>query len=367
MRVVVTGGGTGGHIYPALAVVEAFHRIDAGIEAAYVGGALGMEALIVPATGIRFVGVTTKKLRRLASPATVGVLIALARGYGEASRFFRSFRPEVVISTGGYVAAATTIAAARLSIPTVILAPDAIPGRTNLLVSRWVKRVCIMFEESRSAFPVGKVALTGLPIRAGIVSSEPQAAARTTFGLDPALFTVLATGGSQGAQRLNEIVGAAVGYLPDRVQALHQVGMRNADMDQVTQAIVERRDGTNRYVSVPYFDEKQIALAYRAADLTVCRCGVGSLAEAAANGLPMLMVPLPTAYADHQTHNARAMERGGAGIVLPQSDLTAETLAEIIGGLSSNAGRLAVMASASRALGRPDAADRVAGIALEIL
>jgi UDP-N-acetylglucosamine--N-acetylmuramyl-(pentapeptide) pyrophosphoryl-undecaprenol N-acetylglucosamine transferase len=225
-----------------------------------------------------------------------------------------------------------------------------------LLVSRRATRICIMFEEARAAFPADKTVLTGLPIRAGIVSDTSQAFARESLALDPARFTILATGGSQGAQRLNEIVQAAVGMLPPGIQALHQVGAKNMET-------AAARPG---YRPVPYLDSNQIPLAYRAADLTICRCGVGSLAEAAANGLPMLMVPLPTAYADHQTYNARAMERGGAGILLPQPDLTPKRLSAAITELRDDAARREQMSSASRSLGRPDAAEQVARIALEV-
>ncbi len=359
VRIVVTGGGTGGHIYPALAVVEAVRRLDLGVECAFVGGTQGMEAQVVPPTGIRFVGVTTRKLRKLVSPGTLGALLALMKGYGEASRFLREFKPGVVVSTGGYVAAATAIAAARRRIPTVVLAPDAVPGRTNLLVSRWATRICIMFEEARSAFPSGKVELTGLPIRDGIVSNESPAYAREQLTLDLTRFTALVTGGSQGAQRLNELVRGALPLLPANVQVLHQTGSKDAE--QTTKWVV----GSAGYVSFPFLDLRQMPLAYRAANLTICRCGVGSLAEAAANGLPVLMVPLPSAYADHQTHNARAMEQGGGGILLPQAELTSERLAAHVTDLLGASDRLSAMAAASRALSRPDAAERVARIALD--
>jgi UDP-N-acetylglucosamine--N-acetylmuramyl-(pentapeptide) pyrophosphoryl-undecaprenol N-acetylglucosamine transferase len=356
VRIVVTGGGSGGHIYPALAVVEALHGIDPNLEPVFVGGTQGMEAQLVPSTGLRFVGVTTRKLRKLASPSTIGVLLALAKGYVEASRFLREFRPSAVVSTGGYVAAATAIAAARRRIPVVILAPDAIPGRTNLLVSRRATRICLMFDEARAAFPAEKTVLTGLPIRAGIVSNVSQSCARESLGLDSGLFTVLATGGSQGAQYLNGIVQATIGMLPPGIQVLHQVGPKNAES-------MAAKPG---YLPVAYLDAHQIPLAYRAADLTLCRCGVGSLAEAAANGLPMLMVPLPTAYADHQTGNARAMERGGAGILMPQAELSPQSLAVAIKSLRDYAAKRNAMSAASRALGRPDAAENVARIALEV-
>jgi UDP-N-acetylglucosamine--N-acetylmuramyl-(pentapeptide) pyrophosphoryl-undecaprenol N-acetylglucosamine transferase len=364
LKVVLTGGGTGGHIYPALAVAEAARRLRLEAEIRYVGGRTGMEAEIVPPTGLPFVGLTTKKLHRLLSPGTVGVLLALWKGYREALAFLRSFRPDVVIGTGGYVAAAAALAAQRLRVPTVILAPDAIPGRTNRLLARRAARICVMFEETRTAFPSGTTALTGLPIRADIVSPQSKEEARQTFGLKPGVFTVLVTGGSQGAQRLNEIVADMLNLPVPAIQILHQTGPRNYET-MVERARRQEGEGAVSYFPCAYFDSEKMPLAYRAADILVCRSGVSTLAELTANGLPALMVPLPTAYADHQTYNARAIERGGGGIVLPQAALTPESLAQQIEALRDEPARRAQMAEASKALGRPDAADRVVEIALD--
>jgi UDP-N-acetylglucosamine--N-acetylmuramyl-(pentapeptide) pyrophosphoryl-undecaprenol N-acetylglucosamine transferase len=365
MRVVLTGGGSGGHVYPALSVAQALGALEKGVEVSYVGGASGIEAEIVKAAGLPFTGVTTKKLRKLVSFSTIGVLLALLKGYREASTYLRGWKPDVVISTGGYVAAATVIAAARQGVKTVILAPDAVPGRTNLWLSRWANHICVMFEESVSFYPTGKTVVTGLPIRADIVSDLPPSAARAEFGLQPDLFTLLVTGGSQGAQRLNEIVQETVRAFGGPIQVLHQVGAKN--WKDGTTGPTSHGEAPIRYEPRPYFDALQMPLAYRSADIVLCRSGVGSLAEGTANGLPLLMVPLPTAYADHQTANARAIERGGGGILLKQADLTPPVLIETVEGLRRDTARRQSIASASRALGRPDAARAVAEIALKSL
>jgi UDP-N-acetylglucosamine--N-acetylmuramyl-(pentapeptide) pyrophosphoryl-undecaprenol N-acetylglucosamine transferase len=364
MRVVLTGGGSGGHVYPALSVAQALSAINQGIDVSYIGGTTGIEAEIVSAAGLPFTGVTTKKLRKLVSFSTVGVIFALMKGYREASAYLRAWKPDVAISTGGYVAAATVIAAARQGVKTVILAPDAVPGRTNLWLSRWASRICVMFEESVGFFPAGKTLVTGLPIRADIVSGKTTAGARAEFGLAPDVFTLLATGGSQGAQRLNQVVNEAVDLFREPIQVLHQVGAKN--WDEGGFAPGERGPAKVRYEPRPYFNSAQMPLAYRAANVVVCRSGVGSLAEGTANGLPLLMVPLPTAYADHQTANARAIERGGGGVLLRQADLTAESLVETVEGLRRDQDRLQTMASASCALGRPEAARLVAELALAL-
>lgn len=354
LRAVVTGGGTGGHIYPALAVVDALRDAPGGADVRYVGGVSGMEARIVPAAGVPFVGITTRKLRKLASPGTVGVLLALLRGYREARALVDAFRPDVVLGTGGYVAAATVLASARAGVPTAIHEQNAVIGRTNRLLARWARCVCVSFEESLAAFPTARTVLTGVPVRAGIVSEAPREEARACLGLRPGAFALLVLGGSQGARALNALVPEAAERLEEGVQVVHQTGEREA-------ATVEERASALRavgraYVVRPYLDAPEFALAYRAADLVVCRCGASTLAEVTANGLPSLLVPYPAAYADHQTANARAIERAGAGVLLPEGTLTAEALAERIEGLRRDAATRASMADRSRALARPHAA-----------
>lgn len=354
MRVVVTGGGSGGHIYPALAVADALRRQDASTEIAYVGGTAGMEARIVPDTGLRFEGVTTRKLTKLVSPNTFAVLLALLKGYREAKSFLTAWRPDVAVGTGGYVAAATILAASRQGIPTIILSPDAIAGRTNRWLSRWAKRICLWLG-SEDEFSAGKIIRTGLPIRPEVIGTAEPAVARRALGLEDT-FTVLVVGGSQGAQRVNELVVEAAGLLPANVQVLHQTGERNYE-DVVR---LKRSDSGARHILKPYLGANELPLAYPAADLLICRSGVGMLAEGTANGLPLLMIPLPTAYADHQTQNARAIERGGGGILLAQPTLTGKMLAAEILNFRDNEGRRTDIATASRTLGKPEAADTVA-------
>jgi UDP-N-acetylglucosamine--N-acetylmuramyl-(pentapeptide) pyrophosphoryl-undecaprenol N-acetylglucosamine transferase len=364
VKAVVTGGGTGGHIYPALAVAGAIQRQVKEAEVLYIGGRSGMESEIVPATGTRYQSVTSRKLRRILSFSTLGVLRALAQGYREACVQLQEFQPDVVIGTGGYVPAATVMAAVRLGLPTIILGPDAVPGRTNRWLARWVSRICIWFEETAAAFPTGKTVVTGVPIRSDIVCSETAASARRTLGMAEDVYTILVLGGSQGAQRLNEIVVDAAAKLPGAVQILHQTGERNLEAVKAQAKSIGLPSG--RHLPRAYLDGREVPLAYRSADMVICRCGVSTLAEVTANGLPSLLVPLPTAYADHQTANAKAIARGGGGIHLPQVSLTPESLMENIETLRNNPTLREAISAASRAIGKPDAAERVANLALEL-
>ena len=369
MRVVVSGGGTGGHIFPALAVCEALERLDSSGERLFIGGTTGMETEIVPKAGVPFQAVTARKLRKMLSFSTVGVALSLVKGYREAKTYLRAFKADVVVGAGGYVAAATVLAGAKLGLPALILENNVVPGRTNRWLARYAQKVCVSFEQTGREFPVGKSVVTGMPLRAGIVaeSAVTPGLARSRFaGLAGDRFTVVVIGGSQGAKAVNMLVlDAATDLLGAGLQILHQTGPKN--FEEACKGATERRlpvgDG---YVPLAFLDSEEVPLALRAADLIVCRGGISTLSEAMANGLPALVIPLPTAYADHQTANAKALEAGGAGLHCAERELTAAQLRDTILGLREDAGRRAQMAEASRKMGRPDAATEVAKLVLEM-
>ena len=363
LRIVLTGGGTGGHIYPALAVAESVRRREPSAEIAWLGGSTGPEREIVPAAGLPFQAVTTRKLGRIASPETVLVLLALARGWAEARKFLRRFRPDVLISAGGYVAGAAVLAAARQRLPVVVLAGDAVPGRTNRFAARRATRVCIWFEETADLLPSRRCVPTGWPIRRGVVSTQSPEAARGSLGLDPGRPTVVAVGGSQGARRLNELVLEALSELPGRAQVLHHTGIRN--IEEVRAAAAGRGFAAAHHPRAALSND-EMAMAYRAADVLVCRCGITTLAEMTAAGCAALMVPLPTAYADHQTANALAIERRGAGILLPEPQLTGHTLAARLVDLLEDAPTRESLSRAALAASRPRAADQIAELACSL-
>ena len=369
MRVAVSGGGTGGHIYPALAVAESVKRLRPDAEILYIGATTGMETEIVPRHGVAFRAVTAKKLRKTVSFATFEVALSLFRGYREAWQVLRAFRADAVVGTGGYVAAATVLAAARLGIPTVIHEGNAVAGRTNLWLARFVRRIGVTFEASVSQFPQKKTVVTGFPIRSGIVAPESvsQAEARQAFaGLSPERFTVLVTGGSQGARAINNVVFEAAKELQAAgIQLIHHVGAKNFT-DAARQARERGLMESEGYIPVAFLDERQMPLAWRACDAVVCRGGISTLTEALVNARPSLIVPLPTAYADHQTYNARALESGGAAILRTEAALSASNLAADLRNLRDDAKIYEEMANTCRAMARPDAADRVAKETLNI-
>lgn len=360
LKAIVTGGGTGGHIYPALAVAEAFKKLEPEAQIHFIGSSQGMEARIVPEAGLHFSGVTARKLYKAVSPGTLMAIFSLMKGYREASAYIRTFRPDVVVGTGGYVAAATVMAGARQGIPTVIVEENAAPGRTNLWLTRWAERICIAYPECAGEFPFAKTVMTGVPIRDHLVSSLSQNASRRALQLREDCFTLLVAGGSQGAQHLNTIVREAARRIEGPIQILHQVGPKNMENN------IPFEDETRLYRPVPYLNSEEMPAAYRAADIILCRCGASTLAEITACGLPALMTPLPTAYADHQTANARSVERAGAGVLLPQTELTTIKLIEIVERLRREPETRRMLAEASKEFGRPNAARDIAQLALDI-
>ena len=372
MNILLAGGGTGGHVYPGLAIAEALRRRDSSARVLFVGSRAGMEASLVPASGVPFVGLAVRPPRSRApwrlvvSAASLGV--GLAQAFGVVARF----RPDVVIATGGVAAVPSVIAAAVTNVPVVVLEGNALPGRTNRTLARYSRVIAVSSEEAAGRLPAGRTVMTGLPIRreAYTATREDGLAA---FGLDRGRKTVLIIGGSQGAARLNAAAEETVRRLASRgdLQVLHQVGrgwsgveraptgapLQVAPLQVAPPPGPSPLEGAIRYLRVPYI--QHIGAAYACADLVVSRCGANALAEITANGRPSILVPYPFAADDHQTWNASAVVAAGGAVLIPDAQLTGERLAGAITDLCDTPGRLEAMAASARSHGRPDAADRV--------
>lgn len=356
MNVLLAGGGTGGHVYPGLAIAEALHRRDPNARVLFVGSRAGMEASLVPAAGVPFVGLAVRPPRsrvpwRVAvSAASVGV--GLVQAFGVVARF----RPDAVIATGGVAAVPAVIAAAVANVPVVVLEGNAVPGSTNRMLARYSRVIAVSSDEAASRLPAGRTVMTGLPIRREVYTATRRDGL-AAFGFDGHRKTVLIIGGSQGATRLNTAAEEAVRRLAARrdLQVLHQVGRgwSGAERDRAPAEVA----GGIRYLPVPYLEH--IGAAYACADLVVSRCGANALAEITANGRPSILVPYPFAADDHQTRNASSLVAAGAAVLVPDSQLTGELLAGAITELLESPGRLEAMAACAGSHGRPDAADRV--------
>jgi UDP-N-acetylglucosamine--N-acetylmuramyl-(pentapeptide) pyrophosphoryl-undecaprenol N-acetylglucosamine transferase len=279
--------------------------------------------------------------------ASLGKLIA---GVFRARRILDDFRPDVVIGTGGYTTAAVLVAQWTRRGKIVIHEQNAIPGRTNLWLSRIASKVCVTFDSSAAFFPKGKVVVTGMPIRKDFALLKDKRESRRKFGLREDAFTILVVGGSQGAKRLNELVMDMWPSTNDgSTQVLHQVGERNLAQCKAAESELYH---VRAYLDMP--------LAVAAADLAISRSGASTISEIMAAGLPSILVPFPFAYADHQKHNAKYLVERGAAVMCEEASATGDTLANLVNELRSNPEKLRAMSEVSSSLAKVDAAKRVA-------
>ncbi|MDR7434922.1 MAG: undecaprenyldiphospho-muramoylpentapeptide beta-N-acetylglucosaminyltransferase [Armatimonadota bacterium] len=364
MRIVITGGGTGGHIYPGLAIAERL-REEGWTEVLFIGGDR-LEREIVPRAGVPFVSIPAAQLPRRPGPRAILALLRTARGAVQAARLLRKMRPHAVVATGGYASAPVALAALLLGIPLLLQEQNALPGLTNRLVARWAARIAVAHGEAGKLFPPGKVVVTGIPIRPALLLGSRERA-QVKFGLDPEKATVLVLGGSQGAQVLNRAILEALPYLDGLgVQVLHQTGTAHICWVREEAERLGQQGLSVSYVPFPYLELEEMADAYASADLVVCRAGATTLAEITAVGLPAILVPYPYAAEGHQEQNARILEEAGAAVVLLQNELNGPRLAGEISRLLRDRSLLRAMADASKRCGRPDATREVVHLILEL-
>jgi UDP-N-acetylglucosamine--N-acetylmuramyl-(pentapeptide) pyrophosphoryl-undecaprenol N-acetylglucosamine transferase len=349
--VLFAGGGTGGHLYPAIAVAEELRRRDPATVVSFVGTARGLEHRVVPALGLPLDLIRSAGLKGKSPAALLRGLALLPLSALDAWRVLSSRRPDVVVGVGGYSSGPVLLLAALRRRPTLVMEQNTAPGFTNRVLARWVDAAAVSYEETLRFFPrTGFV--SGNPVRQAFVDGSGRDEPRPAEGK----VRVLIVGGSQGARAVNEAMRAAAPALAAHAASLaltHQTGER--DLARVREAYAAA--GLAATVE-PFFDDVQARMA--AADLVVSRAGASTLAELTILGKPMVLVPLPTAADDHQRKNAVALAQAGAADVVEERELSGERLAERIVALAGDPARRARMADASRRLGRPDAAARVA-------
>lgn len=360
MRILLAGGGTGGHLMPALALAEALREARPDVEPVLVGAARGIEASVLPQRAFRYHLLPLEPIYRHAWWRNARWPLVAWRAWRAVGRLLDAERPAVVIGTGGYAAGPVVWRAQRRGIPTALQEQNAFPGLTTRWLARGAEQVHLGFPEAAARIAVGRrtaVHAPGNPIRPP-EPGDPRAA-RASFGLAPDRATVLVMGGSQGALAINRVVGAALaGQALPGVNLLWGAGATHA-------AAAARFEEPGRVVVRGFFDP--IAAAYRAADLVVCRAGAMTTAELCAWGKPSVLVPLPSAAADHQTRNAQALAAAGAAVLLPERDLSPELLARTVGDLLAEGGRLASLAAAARSRGRPGAAGEIVSRILTLI
>lgn len=372
MRILVSGGGTGGHIYPALAVAGAL-RARYGAELLYLGDEDGLETRLVPREGIPIATVRAGRLRRYLAVGTLTDLGRIPVGMAQALGHVRRFRPHAVFTSGGYVAVPAGVAARAYRAPLLMHQQDVPPNLANRLLAPLATRISVSFAQSLEYFPRRKTMLAGNPVRAPIIEmvGADSAALKTRLGLDPAAPVLLVTGGSQGARHLNQVVVEALPHLLPYCQVLHVSGPSTFAATRARAANLLANDPTGgqlaaRYQVHAYLDERMPA-ALAASDLVLCRSGASTLSELAMLGRPSVLVPLPPGFTGSpQQVNAEMFVRSGAAVMVLDRHLTVERLLALLLPLLSDAARLGRLGAAAHALANPRAADLLADAVAEL-
>jgi len=361
--ILFAGGGTGGHLMPALAIADAMVRLDPRIRPFFVGSERGVEANVLPQRPWPYELLPLQPIRRRQWWKNVTLPMALYRVVRRVGELVASQRPGLVVGTGGYVAGPVVWTALRAGVPGLLQEQNAFPGIATRRLTPKVRQVHLGFPEARRFLrpgPQTQILDSGNPIQPPPSPKPDPASARSRLGLAPNRPTVLVVGGSQGALAVNLAVDAALalGLWPAGVQLIWQTGAGTYDR-------FASREDHGRVLIRPFLDP--VAEAYAAADLVVARAGAMTIAELCAWGLPAILIPLPTAAAGHQLTNARALADANAALLLEQRFATGKKLSETIVSLLSYPARMADIASAVRVRAHPDAADVIAASALRVL
>ncbi len=361
MKIVVSGGGTGGHIYPALAIAKYFSEKEQA-EILYIGTEQGMESDIVPRSGIAFRTIEVSGLKRSLSLDTFKTFVRLGKGLVQTRKILKEFRPDVVIGCGGYVVAPIVFTAWTLGIPSYIHEMDVLPGLTNRSLSRIADRIGVSFEGALPYFAhvKDKVMVAGNPRASEVVKlTEAEIlAAKQELGLHPAKKTVIVVSGSRGAKPINDAVSGMLDLTAaqKQFQLLYITGQIH--YEQIHHELHARGLGSENGITVrPFVYNLPPLLA--GADILVSRAGATTIAEATALGVPGIYIPSPYVTNNHQEHNARWLADSGAGILLRESDLTPVSLYHTITGLIQSSDKLHEMKWRSRELGKPDALSNI--------
>ncbi len=357
MRVVIAGGGTGGHLYPGLALAEEILRRDPDAEVIFMGSERGIEARVVPREGYRIKFIPTEGFVGRSLFRKFRSIVSFIKGLRLSYRYLDDIRPDIVVGSGGYVSVAPVMAAWLLSIPSVIMEQNSVPGRANRFLSNFVRAVCVTYTESMRYFPSDKVHLTGNPVRERVLYGNSEAACRI-FSLKRGVFTVLVFGGSSGASAINRAMVDALQYLIDlrgQIQFLHQTGERDYELVKKAYRSYDYMGTVTPYIY-------QMPEAYAVADLVVSRSGATTISEICAVGKPAILIPYPHAAGDHQEMNARKLESLGAAVMIRNSELTGKRLSEEIRRLFERPDLRERMRSSAMGFGRTDAVKKIADI-----
>ena len=354
MKVLIAAGGTGGHIYPGIAVAKEIMRRDKASEILFVGTSRGLETKIVPENGFQLTLINSAGLKNMGFAGKLKGLAILPRSFFEARMLLKKFKPDAVVGAGGYVSGPVLLTASFMRIPTLVMDSNALPGFTNRQLARFVDKAALTFDEALPFFGK-KGVVTGNPVRKEFFEIKTRPSSDE--------INLLVFGGSQGARAINNAMAEALGGLrsyEDRLQITHQTG--ESDFEKMRE-LYDRSDFQNSDVR-PFISN--MFYEFEKADLVICRAGATTCAELGAAGKASIMIPLPTAADDHQRRNAEAFQNAGAAEMLLQADLSGENLAKKIVELIESPEAIERMEEAAKKLGRKDAAEATVDLIEEL-
>lgn len=365
MRAMITGGGTGGHIYPALAIAEGIKKKYKGAEIIYVGSDLGLEKDLATRAGYEFKGITVEGLTRKLRVRTIVTLLKNMQGISQSKKLLKEYNPDIVIGTGGYACGPLMLAASQKGYPTLLHEQNAVMGMTNGILSSHVDRICLTFNiMDGSIKDPNKAVITGLPVRENIMKSDKKQGMEF-FGLNPQKPVVLVTGGSQGAKHINDVSIAVCRKIIDAGgQVLHLTGPK-LYKDSEKQAKEAGVFNDENYKILAYLHEMEMALG--AADIIISRSGASFLAEIMAVGRCSVLVPYPYATGNHQEANAVSLVNRNAARMILDKDLNEDSLWSVLNPLLQNKDEVAEMAKNCYEMGRRDAVDNILRQAEEVM
>ena len=360
MRILIAGGGTGGHVFPGIALAEEFLTRHSENDVLFVGTERGLEKDAVPRAGFPIEFIHVGGLNRVGLGKMTKSLFQLPTAIWESMRIIRRYRPGIVVAVGGYASGPVALAAWLMHVPVVVHEQNALPGFTTRTVGKFARRVFVAFEKASEHFPREKVVLTGNPIRQALMENflRPQ------DPYDDAHPQVLAFGGSQGARALNEALVGAFGLLVERHPGIHLVHQTGPKMQEEVARAYEEAGFTGKVEVLPFIHD--MSAMYAKSDLVVCRAGATTLAELTVAKKASVLIPFPFAADNHQEYNAQALAEAGAAVLLRESELTPSRLADEVSALLGDPGRRKAMERAAGLFGHPEAAKEIADDCVEI-
>ncbi|MFW6389769.1 MAG: undecaprenyldiphospho-muramoylpentapeptide beta-N-acetylglucosaminyltransferase [Halanaerobiales bacterium] len=367
MKAIISGGGTGGHIYPALAIAKTLK--EKGWDILYLGSKGGLEGEIVPQAGLDYQEISVAPLSRKLSPKLLSAFFKTSLGLVQARKIIKTFKADVVLGTGGYVAGPVVLAASFMNIPTVIHEQNVYPGLTNKLLAKRVDLIALNFADAKKYFPARVKAsykVTGNPIR-NVILETSRSKGFQKFSLNPKKKTILVFGGSQGAMSINDAMIDVYKYYARKksIQIIHSTGKKNYQkyIEKLSSQGINI-DNYDNYKIMPYLNK--IEYAYAVADLIIARAGATGIAEITAKGIPAILVPYPHAAENHQEYNARTLEKNNAAKVILDQDLNGEILLEELKRLLGEEEILKFMSLNSKKIAHTNARELIVGILEEI-